>query len=365
MLRKAYRNTIGHLLPSFTARKKQTTYNPKREVLATTDTPTHFSIYRYNEQKLEEYDSSDIKDCCAMDGSNEILWANVDGLRKHEVEQLCAHFGIHPLLVEDILSIGQRAKADDMDNHLFALLPMLTYNADTGIVQVEQLSLILGRALVLSFQPDPRRDPFNPIREKLKNAAAPVRKKEADYLAYLLIDAVVDDYFAVLEQLSDRLEKLEDEVLTTNPNGKVLLKVTLLRQEIVVVKRAITPVRELVTSFWHTENRLVNNQNRKYFKDVYDHITLAIEYAENYREMALNIQDLYMNQVNMRMNQVMKILTVVTTLLAPATVIGGIFGMNFKEIPFQDYPHGFAMAVVFMFGISLLMLLFFIRKKWF
>ncbi len=174
----------------------------------------------------------------------------------------------------------------------------------------------------------------------------------------------MDDYFQVLEQLSDRLEKLEDEVVI-KPNSSVLFKITLLRQEIMVVKRAITPVRELVSSFWHSDNSLIRDINRKYFKDIYDHISLAIEYTENYREVAINLQDLYMNQVNTRMNEVMKILTVVTTLLAPATVIGGIFGMNFDKIPYAHHEHGFTIAVVLMLSSSTLMLLWFRRKGWF
>lgn len=360
----AYKKTLGQLLPSFSKRKKLNTYNPKRLIVTTSDIPTVYSSYNYNERDLEQFTTRSLQECTLSAQEGKITWINVDGLHKQEVEQICSYFNIHPLLTEDILSTGQRAKADDMDTHMFALLPMLTYNNNTGVVQVEQLSIVLGQNQLVSFQPDPEQDPFNPLREKLKNDAAPVRKKAADYLAYTLMDAVVDDYFSVLEKISERLEKLEDEVVG-RPNNSVLLKVTLLRHEIMVIKRAITPVRELVSSFWHSDNPLINTANRKYFKDVYDHITLAIEYTENYREMAINLQDLYMNQVNTRMNEVMKILTVVTTLLAPATVIGGIFGMNFQHIPYQDHPHGFRLAVIFMFSISALMLLYFRKKKWF
>lgn len=364
MFRKAYNKTIGQLLPSFAKRKKLNTYNPKRSILTSSDVPTVYSSFSYNEQKVEPAVTDTLSGCAAGIKQDVTTWINIDGLHKNEVEKLCRHFSIHPLLAEDILSIGQRAKADDMESHLFALMPMLSYNNDTGVVQAEQLSIVLGTKVLISFQPDPQQDPFNPIRERLKNEAAPIRKKAADYLAYSLMDAVVDDYFAVLERLSDRLEKLEDEVVT-RPNSSILLKITLLRHEIMVVKRAITPVRELVTSFWHSDNALIDPVNRKYFKDVYDHIVLAIEYTENYRDMALNVQDLYMNQVNTRMNEVMKILTVVTTLLAPATVIGGIFGMNFDKIPYAHHPHGFTIAVLLMSSISIVMLFFFRKKGWF
>lgn len=364
MFRKAYKKTLGQILPSFSKRKKLNTYNPKREAVTASDIPTVYSLNHYNEKSLKTNVTESLKECTIDTSRDTVTWINIDGLRKNEVERLCDHFRVHPLLVEDILSIGQRAKADDMDAQMFALLPMLSYNNDTGMVQAEQLSIVLGEHLLLSFQPDPKQDPFNPLREKLKNDHAPVRKKSADYLAYCLIDAVVDDYFAVLERLSDRLERLEDEIVT-RPNSSVLLKLTLLRHEIMVVKRAITPVRELVTSFWNSDSDLINDANRKYFKDVYDHIALAIEYTENYRETALNVQDLYMNQVNTRMNEVMKILTVVTTLLAPATVIGGVFGMNFDKIPYAHHPHGFAIAVGTMLSVSVLMLFFFRRKGWF
>jgi magnesium transporter len=365
VFRKAYKKTLGQILPSFSKRKKLNTYNPKRVIVTASDTPTSYSSFNYNSERLSHVSTASLQECTLGVQEDEVTWINIDGLHKNEVEKICHHFGIHPLLVEDILSVGQRAKADDMERHMFALMPMLSYNNDTGVVQAEQLSMVLGHNLLLSFQPDPQQDPFNTIRDRLKNESAPIRQKAAaDYLAYSLMDAVVDDYFSVLEKLSDRLEKLEDEVVT-RPNNSILLKITLLRHEIMVVKRAITPVRELVTSFWRSDNPLINVANRKYFKDVYDHIVLAIEYTENYREMAINVQDLYMNQVNTRMNEVMKILTVVTTLLAPATVVGGIFGMNFDKIPYAHHEHGFAIAVGVMVSLSALMLLFFRKKGWF
>lgn len=326
--------------------------------------PTVYSSYSYTAEDMETFVTESLKDCILTVNPRHITWINVDGLRKEEVETLCERFNIHPLLAEDILSIGQRAKSDDIDAHLFALMPMLYYNTDTGLVQIEQLSIVLSENLLISFQPDPKQDPFNPLRERLKNAKTPVRERGPDYLAYCLMDAVVDDYYTVIEKLSERLERLQDEVIR-RPNDSVLLKISLISHELMTLKRAITPVRELINSFRHADNPLVLEANRKYFKDVYDHITLAIEYTENYREMATNLQDLYMNQVNTRMNEVMKILTVVTTILAPATVIGGVFGMNFVKIPFTEHPHGFVYTVLIMVSISILMLLYFRKKGWF
>lgn len=345
-------------------RRKRQRFNPLRtENVPERDVDTMYSVHTFNEHFVEDLKTVTPQLWCPPAENSTNIWINVDGLNQSEVLALCAPFAVHPLLVEDILSIGQRAKADNMEEQLFCLLPMLTYNTNTGVVVSEQLSIVLGANYVLSFQPDPAQDPFDPIRDKLQNAVAPVRKKSTDYLFYLLIDAVVDDYFNVLEKLSDRLDKLENEVLT-KPDKIILLKLNLLKHEIMVVKRAITPVREMVAALWRSDSKLLKQNNRKYFKDIYDHISLATEYAENYREMSISLQELYMNQVNTRMNEVMKILTVVTTLLAPATVIGSVFGMNFI-IPFAHSPRAFYVCVTIMVAISALMLIWFKRKRWF
>lgn len=345
--------------------KLRRTFHPQRIVEQAPERPPVYSIYHYNAKELKaQVGKQSVDDCHPPESSEWVTWINMEGLRKADVERLCQNFSIHPLLAEDILSIGQRAKMDDMEVHLFSLMPMLSYNEDTGMVQLEQLSLVLGSGFVISFQSGSRVDTMAPVRERLKNNLSSIRQKGADYLAYSIMDAVVDDYFSVLERLSDRLERLEDEVVM-KPNGSILVKVTLLRHELMVVKRAIAPVRELINAYWHTDSYLVADNNKKYFKDVYDHIVLAIEYAENYREMAGSLQDLYMNRINTRMNEVMKILTVVTTLLAPATVIGGIFGMNFDKIPFTHQPHGFIITVGSMLLVGFVMLLYFKKKGWY
>ncbi len=363
-LRNSYTRTLAQLFSPFQKRRKTYTYNPKRTTSSGGDGPAVYGIFSYGLEGIETRTTTEVSACLSLPETGRNTWINADGLHRDEVEQLCAHFGVHFLLKEDILSIGQRAKADDLESHLFCLLPMLTYNNHTGIVQLEQLSIVLGPNFLLSFQADPEHDPFDNVRQKLKAGTLPLRKKNVDYLAYGLIDAVVDDYFSVLERLSDRLEKLEDEVIA-RPHKSVLVKITLLRHELMVVKRAITPVRELVNALWHSDNGLIEEGNAKYFKDIYDHICIAIDYADNYREMVVSLQDLYMDQVSARMNEVMKILTVVTTLLAPATVISGIFGMNFATIPFSENPNGFKVIIGIMAAIMLLMLIYFRRKRWF
>ncbi len=291
-------------------------------------------------------------------------WINIDGLRKDDVEKICEHFHIHPLLAEDILSIGQRPKMDEINGPLFCLMYMLSYNSKTAEVEAEQVSIILGKNFVITFQEEAHRDPFNPLRDKLRMPGSKVRQNDADFLFYTLIDYIVDHYFIVMEKMGEKIEMLEEEIIKKADN-RSLVKVNILRKEMIVLKRSIAPVREIIGGIMRSDSDLVNEVTEKYFKDVYDHIIQAYDLSENYRDMIMSLQDLYMSNVNLRMNEVMKVMAVVTCLLAPATVIGGIFGMNFDRIPLLHNQWGFFISVALMLFIPLLMLRFFRKRGWF
>lgn len=321
-------------------------------------------VYDYDAHDIEEKELEGIENSYCYLNSNRISWINVDGLRKVDVEEICNHFGIHPLLIEDILSIHQRPKMDDVEGVLFCLLNMLYYNDQKQTVEQEQISIILGNQFVLTFQEDVERDVFNNIREKLKNPNSKLRQRGADYLCYSMLDLIVDNYYLVMEKLGDRIELLEDEVIRKS-NTRSLAKINQLRKELIVLKRNIAPVRDLVGSIIRSENELLDDRTTKYFNDVYDHIVQAYELMENYRDMMMSMQDLYINNVNLKLNEVIKVLTIVTVLLAPATVIGGIFGMNFDVIPHMHNEWGFYSAVGIMLIIPLIMLIIFKRRGWF
>lgn len=326
----------------------------------------YYTVYTFDETSAEIFKTKSVKDCFVeYENVDKVIWINVDGIRKKDVRRLCSHFNVHNLLVNDIVSVGQRSKTDEIDEHFFSLLPMLTYNEALQIVEKEQLSILLGKNYVITFQTDHKTDPFGEIRRKLKNRLDAVRKKSADYLYYQLIDAVVDDYFLVLESLATRLETLEHKALSVKAGNNVLLEISNLRNEIMIMRRAMTPVKDVVYALWKANSSLLDARNARFFKDIFDHILLAIEYNDGYREMTINLQDLYMNQVNTRMNEVMKILTMVTVLLAPATVIGGIFGMNFDRIPLLHNQLGFYITIIIMLGVSVFMILYFKKKGWF
>ena len=327
-------------------------------------TEVSVSVFDYDTVSMEEKRLSGVDDCFQYKASGRISWINIDGLRKADIEAVCTHYDIHPLIIEDILSINQRPKMDETEAHIFCLLNMLYYSEKEQAVEQEQLSIILGKDFVISFQEDAHRDVFNPLREKLKNSTSKIRQRGADYLCYTMLDLIVDNYFLVMEKLGDRIEDVEEEV-SRGSNPRSLAHITQLRKELIVLKRNFSPVREVVNGFLRSDSDLLDDRTTKYFKDVYDHIIQASDLSENYRDVMVSMQDLHVNNVNMKMNEVMKVMAIVTCLLAPATVIGGIFGMNFESIPYLHNQYGFWAAVTIMLAIPVVMIWLFRKRGWF
>ncbi len=321
-------------------------------------------VYDYDVEKISTAEYKKTADCLSFLDTPGISWINVDGLRKTDVESICTHYGIHYLITEDILSIGQRPKMDEIDGLVFCLLNMLYFNEKDSAVEIEQISIVLGKRFVISFQEDASKDVFNPLREKLKIQATKIRQQGADFLFYSLIDMIVDNYYVVMEKLGEKIEQLEEDIIR-NADTRSLAKINILRKEMIVLKRSVAPVRELVNGILRSESDLIETRTEKYFKDVYDHIIQANDLAENYRDMMMNLQDLYLSNVNLKMNEVMKVMAVVTCLLAPATVIGGVFGMNFESIPWLHNPYGFFIAMGMMLLIPFLMIWIFRKRGWF
>ncbi|SJZ65847.1 magnesium/cobalt transporter CorA [Sediminibacterium ginsengisoli] len=322
-------------------------------------------IFDYSPDSFDEHGLEDAAQCIRYKDNGRISWINVDGIRKADIEKICAQFGIHMLIQEDILSVGQRPKMDEMEPVLFCLLNMLYFNEQNGSVETEQISIVLGDHFVLSFQDDAQRDVFNPIRDKLRIAGTKLRQSGADYLCYAMLDMIVDNYFVVMEKLSERIEFVEDKIIRSGNNNRALAEINNLRKELIVLKRNVNPVRDLINGFIRSDSDLLEERTTKYFKDIYDHIIQATDLAENYRDMMMSLQDLYLNNVNLRMNEVMKVMAVVTCLMAPATVIGGIFGMNFDRIPYIHDKYGFFIAVSAMLFIPIWMLRIFRKRGWF
>ena len=322
------------------------------------------TVYDYTAEQLEERKAESVDTVFHYKESTSITWINIDGIRKADVEALCTKYVIHPLIIEDILSVDQRPKMDEVEGVLYCLLNMLYFNEEKKTVETEQISVVLGTNYVISFQEDPARDVFDPIRNRLKMTKSQLRQRTADYLLYAMIDLIVDSYFIVMERLGDQIEALEEEVVRKS-NKRSLARINQLRKELIVLKRNIAPVRDLVAGIIRSESELLEDRTTKYFKDVYDHIIQAFDLSENYRDVMMSVQDLYISNVNLRLNEVMKVMTIVTCLLAPATVIGGVFGMNFELIPYSHHEWGFYFAVSFMILVPLAMLVWFKKRGWF
>jgi magnesium transporter len=321
-------------------------------------------IYDFDSDSLEEMHSNNVEDCLKFKNNNRLSWINIDGLKKTEIEKVCEIFGVHYLLVEDILSVNQRPKMDEVEDILFCLLNMLYFNEEKKSIESEQISIVLGKSFVISFQEDASRDVFNPLRHRLKISKSQLRQKSADHLLYAMLDMIVDNYFLVMEKLGEMIELAEEEVIRKS-NTKSLVRINHLRKEQIILKRNIAPVRDMISGIIRSESELLEDKTTKYFKDVYDHIVQANDLSENYRDIIMSMQELYINNVNLRMNEVMKVMAIVTCVLAPATVIGGIFGMNFDVIPYSHNPWGFYLAVAFMLIIPIWMLWMFKKRGWF
>ena len=344
--------------------KKVLQVNPTAEPSRVEPDKSVVCVHEYNKEHCVTKHLEKVEETYAFIKSESNTWINIDGLKKAEVENICEHFGMHVLIAEDILSVGQRPKMDEVDNVIFCVLNMLTFNDKTSELEIEQVSIVLGKKFVLSFQEDAHKDPFDTLREKLKISNSKVRQSGSDFLFYSLIDYIVDHYFIVMEKMGDKIEILEEDIIKKADN-RSLIKINMLRKEMILLKRSIAPVRELISGILRSDNDLIDEKTEKYFKDVYDHIIQANDLSENYRDMVTSLQDLYLNNVNLRMNEVMKVMAIVTCLLAPATVIGGIFGMNFETIPMLHNKWGFFISVGLMLIIPFTMIRMFKKRGWF
>ena len=364
----AYAQTTGYigrvLNTGSSQERKARIFNPVCPLSREDAANTKICVYDYNKTQVAQHELKTIEEAFSFKENGNISWINIDGIRKSDVEAIGEHYGIHPLIQEDILSTGQRPKMDEIDDMMYCLLNMLYFNEETITVEQEQISIILGKNFVITFQEDAERDVFNGIREKLNMPKSKLRSANADYLAYSLIDTIVDYYFLVMDKLSDKLETVEEEIIRS-ASTRSLAETNRLRHELIALRRNILPVRDMISSIIRSDSPLLDERVMRYFKDVSDHITQAADMVENYRDMMMNMQDLYLNKANIRLNEVMKVMAIVTCLMAPATVIGGIFGMNFERIPWLHNRYGFFIAVSLMLLIPVYMIFLFKKRGWF
>jgi len=318
----------------------------------------------YDEQNFQERQVSAIEECFQFKTTPTVTWINIDGIHQVDIiEKLGKQFELHPLILEDILNTGQRPKFEDFDNYMFIVLKMLSYDDTKQTVQAEQVSLVLGANFVVSFQ-EQVGDVFEQIRDRIRNAKGRIRRMGPDYLVYALIDAVVDNYFIILEKLGEKIESLEEQ-LVTETTEQTLGQIHGLKREMIFLRKSVWPLREAISSLERSESSLINKSTGVYLRDVYDHTIQVIDTVESLRDTVSGMLDIYLSSISNKMNAVMKVLTIIATIFIPLTFIAGIYGMNFKYMPELEWHWGYPIVWLVMGAVVVIMLIYFRKKKWF
>ena len=321
------------------------------------------SVINYDDANFQEKEVRNVEEAVSIRKKSSVTWLNIDGVHQPEIiEQIGKSFGVHPLVLEDIANTGQRPKMEDFDDYIFVVFRMLRFDETENQTKTEQISMVFGADFVVSFQ-EREGDVFDIIRERLRNNKGRIRKMGADYLAYSLIDAIVDNYFMVLEKLGEAIEEIEDK-LVTEPRSETLQTIHDLKRETVFLRKSVWPLREVISRLERSESPLISKSTFVYLRDVYDHTIQVMDSVDTFRDTLSGMLDIYLSSVSNRMNEVMKVLTVIATIFIPLTFIAGIYGMNFKVMPELDQPWGYPAVLLLMLAIAVVMLAYFRRKKW-
>ncbi|RPJ52854.1 MAG: magnesium/cobalt transporter CorA [Acidobacteria bacterium] len=320
------------------------------------------SVIDYDEGRMVERDDIPLDQIGALKETATVSWINVEGVSDPNViEEIGTRFGLHPLLLEDILNPRQRAKMEPYDTYIFLVLKMLYVEKD-GETRSEQVSFVLGPHYVISFLEDPG-DIFDPVRERIRAQRGRIRLMGPDYLLYALVDAIVDHYFIVLECLEERIEKLEDEVFT-RATPSTLHSIQHLKTELLYLRKSVWPLREALSGLLREDCQLLSDKTEFFFRDVYDHTIQVIDTLESLRDTVSGLLDIYLSSLSHRLNEVMKVLTIIATIFIPLTFIVGVYGMNFRFMPELDIPWAYPVVWAIMIAVGGVMLVFFRRKGW-
>ncbi|MBU2591163.1 MAG: magnesium/cobalt transporter CorA [Nitrospinota bacterium] len=319
------------------------------------------TLIDYDEKSIEEKEIQQIEESFPLKDTPTVTWINIDGLHNTKlIEKIGEHFNIHPLILEDIVHPDQRPKMEELESSLYIVCRMF-YMKEADIVE-EQLSLIIGANYLITFQ-EMDGDIFNPIRERIRNEKFKVRKSGPDYLAYSILDAIIDNYFVLLEQIEGRIEALEDELLD-NPTHETLHNLHKLKGRMSSLRRSVWPFRETIVNIGRLESPFIKESTAPYLRDLYDHIIQVIDSIESLRETISGLLDAYLSVISNRMNEVMKVLTLIATIFIPLTFLVGVYGMNFRHMPELEWSWGYPVLWGIMVFIALSMIAFFKRKRW-
>ena len=324
---------------------------------------TKITIIDYDQKDMKEKEAKAVEECFPFKKTPTITWINIDGL--HEVEiikRIGEYFDLHSLVLEDIVNTNQRPKIEDFKNYIFLVLKMLNYDEGKKEIRAEQVSIIIGSNFIISFQ-EVQGDVFNAVRERIRNSIGKIRKMGADYLGYELLDAIVDNYFIILEKLGEDIEDIED-ILVKDPNQETMHRIHYLKRETIFLRKSVWPLREVINTLEKEDTSLIKETTGIYLRDVYDHTIRIIETVETFRDLISGMLDIYLSSISNKMNNVMKVLTIIATIFIPLTFITGIYGMNFRYMPELGWRWSYPLVWAVMIFVAISMVLFFKNKKW-
>jgi magnesium transporter len=324
---------------------------------------TRITVIDYDAAGFIEKEAASVEECFPFKETATVTWINVDGVHDASViEKLGGRFDIHPLVLEDIMTTTQRPKTEDLGGAVFVVLRMIEFDAASLEMTGDQLSLILGPNYVISFQETPG-DCFGSVRERIRSGKGRIRKLGPDYLAYALIDAVVDNYFFVLERLGEKIDGLEERLIA-EPRRELLHEIHALKRDMIELRKSAWPLREVASGLERLESPLIKKTTGVFLRDVYDHVIQVIDTIESFREILTSMVETYLSSISNRMNEVMKVLTIISTIFIPITFLVGLYGMNFKFMPEIGWRWGYAFVWILIIGSVGGMFAFFRRKKW-
>ena len=324
---------------------------------------TRITIIDYDAAGFIEKEVGSVEECFPFKETSTVTWINVDGVHDASViEKLGGRFDIHPLVLEDIMTTTQRPKIEDLGGAIFVVLRMIEFDETTFEMTADQLSLILGPNYVLSFQ-ETRGDCLDPVRVRIRTGKGRIRKLGPDYLAYALIDAVVDNYFFVLEKLGEKIDGLEERLIA-EPRRELLHEIHALKRDMIDLRKSVWPLREVISGLERLESSLIKKSTGVFLRDVYDHAIQVIDTVESFREILTSMIETYLSSISNRMNEIMKVLTIISTIFIPITFLVGLYGMNFLYMPEIKWRWGYAFVWAAIIGSVVTMLAFFRRKKW-
>lgn len=324
---------------------------------------TRIRTIDYDLEHLDERELGDIRESGACMETDTVTWINIDGLHDIDlIRRIGGEFALHPLVLEDILNTGQRPKVEEFDEYLFLVIKMFRFDGEDEKIHAEQLSMVLGRNFLLTFQEQPG-DVFDPVRKRIRRQKGRVRGEGADYLAYSLLDTIIDNYILIIERLGERIEDVEDEILD-NPGPEVLTRINMYKREMNYLRKAVRPARECIMHLTGFETDLIRERTRPFLKDLQDLVIQAAEGIDTYREMLSDQLNIYHTGISHRLNEIMKILTIFAAIFIPLTFIAGIYGTNFEYLPELHFRYSYFVFWGVMLAVAGVMISFFKRKGW-